>query len=1255
MKTTLRFALIVLVNVIYSNLFAAVIQVSAPNNLYNFVNTMNDGDIIELTTSGGSYFWSAQVSVSVEKSITIRAKGGLDVRPNVVFTASTGSFLRYNGYSTVPTSKKWIFSGINFDGYNSTAGFYASNFLSLVVYSPNYGMNVDIDNCVFKNFSGRTIQYGGSGGTTASTIAQGGNLKILNSEFRQITTGILTTSNVLMYNPDNVEITNCLFVGPGINGSTPIYIELNAVNYNSYKIDHCTFINSNRRELYLARSASTSYIRNCLFVNNLNASTNNYYTVTLGSDCGIYYTSTGVRTSIYPFSTAVRLTNPVLNATTGIATAATYLTGTTDGLPTGFYGNQIVCTESDITDLSYTGNAGPSPVKSFNVSATRLTNSLVITPPANFEISATSSTTGFVSTPLTFTQSGGNVALKTIYVRLKAGLSDNIYSDKINISSVGAAAKQVNVSGTVTSKPTIFSSVTSLSGFTYMAGSGPSTQQMFTLNAAGLTSAVTITAPTGFEVSLNSGTAFSGSSSLNIAQISGKVNALNVYVRLKAGQLANTYLGVLSLTSVGADTKSVYISGTVTPAPVVITVSKTSLTNFTYSNGNGPSAIQSFTVNGSGLTANIKVTAPANYEVSTFNGTSFVGSSSVILTQNAGNVSVTNIYARMKKDLAVGTYDGKITVETTGATTKEVSLSGYVTEATSVSVSATSLAGFEYVVNNGPSAEKSLDIAGVNLNSYVVVTAPANYEVSTTSGAAFSGSGQILLDQASVSGQTLRIYVRLMKNLAVATYTGNLTVASSGATTKSVSMNGNVYNPLVVTTEPAYYEPRFGANYTLTNKWLFSKNTNNYTYGNELIAASSMARDMAVRNGKMVFVDRGNKRIVVVNGQTGLKESPVVLNPGLFSYVGRNVANTADSTYLAGTYQFHSIKVDNAGNVLVGNLITSNTGRFQIYKIDMATGNGTLVIDQANLANLFPLATTLRLDYFGVWGDVNSNAVILSANSSSTAMEVYKWVISNGIVGAPTVIRLDNVTLGTYLSGLESLGGYPHVFPVASDKFYVDGGGTYPTLVNTNGTVLDGFHNEPSALKDSVTVAGQGLIMNPGNNGVCEFSMGGKYFMVTSATNTTGIPSSSFRLFKFADATKSFANIDCMWTFPQAGMGIAANSYRTALPMVEVNGYTAKIYIYCGENGFGMYELNMNPLSTGVDKNSFGTNRIVYAGNELRLTETAKRIDVYSHTGQLILSANNTSTVKSPLSKGMYIVRVETYTDAAFTQKILIP
>jgi hypothetical protein len=269
-------------------------------------------------------------------------------------------------------------------------------------------------------------------------------------------------------------------------------------------------------------------------------------------------------------------------------------------------------------------------------------------------------------------------------------------------------------------------------------------------------------------------------------------------------------------------------------------------------------------------------------------------------------------------------------------------------------------------------------------------------------------------------------------------------------------------------------------------------------------------------------------------------------------------------------------------------------------------------------------------------------------------MEVYKWTISGGIVSVPSVIRLDNTTIGTYFTGIESLGGNAHIYPISADNFYVDGGGTYPTLVNSSGAVLDGFYRQSSALKDSVTAPGQSWYMNTGNNGMAQFTMGGNHFLVTSATNTTGIPASAFRLFKFSDNTKSFVNLDCMWTFPQAGMGVTANGYRTAIPMVTVSGYTAKIYVYCGENGFGMYELNMNPLSTEVDENQLTNNKISVINQEFRINEPAQRFEVYNITGQLLLSAVNVSKLKAPSTKGVYIVKVIDKAGESYSQKVIM-
>lgn len=107
--------------------------------------------------------------------------------------------------------------------------------------------------------------------------------------------------------------------------------------------------------------------------------------------------------------------------------------------------------------------------------------------------------------------------------------------------------------------------------------------------------------------------------------------------------------------------------------PATVISSVTSLTAFSAC-ANTASTSQSFTVNGYSLTANITITAPTGFQVSTDNSTF---SSSVTLTQSGGLVNSTTVYARMAA-LASSPTSGNITVASTGATTKNISVSGTV-------------------------------------------------------------------------------------------------------------------------------------------------------------------------------------------------------------------------------------------------------------------------------------------------------------------------------------------------------------------------------------------------------------------------------------------------------------------------------------------------------------------------------------------------------------------------------------------------
>lgn len=109
--------------------------------------------------------------------------------------------------------------------------------------------------------------------------------------------------------------------------------------------------------------------------------------------------------------------------------------------------------------------------------------------------------------------------------------------------------------------PTISADPTSLSGFSYSIGGGPSATQSSTIYGVNLTNDVLVTAPSSYEVSTSSNSGFQPS--LTLTQSGGTVNYVTIFIRLKAGLPGGNYNESLQLTSAGALTKTIALSGTV--------------------------------------------------------------------------------------------------------------------------------------------------------------------------------------------------------------------------------------------------------------------------------------------------------------------------------------------------------------------------------------------------------------------------------------------------------------------------------------------------------------------------------------------------------------------------------------------------------------------------------------------------------------------------------------------------------------------
>jgi hypothetical protein len=116
------------------------------------------------------------------------------------------------------------------------------------------------------------------------------------------------------------------------------------------------------------------------------------------------------------------------------------------------------------------------------------------------------------------------------------------------------------------------------------------------------------------------------------------------------------------------------ITGTgVPPQEPVILPSVSSLPSFGNVTVDTNSSPQNYTISGSNLTTEIVITAPTGFQISLSSGNGYT--TQITLPQSGGSVPTTTIYARFSPT-QVQAYSGNITHTSSGATTKNVAVSG---------------------------------------------------------------------------------------------------------------------------------------------------------------------------------------------------------------------------------------------------------------------------------------------------------------------------------------------------------------------------------------------------------------------------------------------------------------------------------------------------------------------------------------------------------------------------------------------------
>lgn len=113
----------------------------------------------------------------------------------------------------------------------------------------------------------------------------------------------------------------------------------------------------------------------------------------------------------------------------------------------------------------------------------------------------------------------------------------------------------------------------------------------------------------------------------------------------------------------------------------------------------------------------------------------------------------------------------------------------------SIAATPTELTGFNYTVEEGPSATQAFAVSGSNLTASATVTASENFEISTADGASFNAQSTITINETSFSN--VSIYVRLKAGLEIGEYNETLVFASEGAETVNIAVSGSVAEPQV--------------------------------------------------------------------------------------------------------------------------------------------------------------------------------------------------------------------------------------------------------------------------------------------------------------------------------------------------------------------------------------------------------------------------------------------------------------------------
>lgn len=336
---------------------AAVWQVAAPADFSSTYNNASfvSGDVIELTTDGGTYTFTKISTVS--KSFTLRKAADVAIRPTI--TLGAGVAMSNTG-STGLDVVSITMDGLDFNGAGVATG------LTQAKCQAGGDMIITMNNCIVRNMAATSniFAYAVTGTGWVAQAKWYGDLTVTNSQFIGTLSTVMIITTGKFGGPNNMNFTNC-YVKNGTG--TVIGNGMGTENTTaSCTINHVTFDNcggATGTEFNVKNGGtSVTIVKNCVFTNNPGGTANKV--IAVGTNPGnvnntnnaVYYLGStpaiGVKYPTALLGTYGTL-NPALDATYYYASEPTYLTAGADGKSIGYHPvlTITVATEGDVSTV----------------------------------------------------------------------------------------------------------------------------------------------------------------------------------------------------------------------------------------------------------------------------------------------------------------------------------------------------------------------------------------------------------------------------------------------------------------------------------------------------------------------------------------------------------------------------------------------------------------------------------------------------------------------------------------------------------------------------------------------------------------------------------------------------------------------------------------------------------------------------------------------------------------------------------------